>query len=84
MVINLILISKVSRASNGQDEQRIWRMRETRTQSTPFCPTTPHGQFRPCRVRPFQERYHNHRRRQNDAGTGNGSRWNVSKGYTWI
>ena len=34
----------------------------------------PHGQFRPCRVRLFQERHHNHSRRQNGAGTGSGSR----------
>ena len=34
----------------------------------------PHGQFRPCRVRLFQERHHDHRRRQNGAGTGSGSR----------
>ncbi len=34
----------------------------------------PHEQFLPCRVRLFQERYHGHRRRLNDAGTGSGSR----------
>ena len=34
----------------------------------------PHGQFRPCRVRLFQERHHHNRRRQNGAGTGSGSR----------
>src|SRR5699024_12767538 len=34
----------------------------------------PHGQFRPCRVRLFQERHYHHRRRQNGAGTGSGSR----------
>ena len=33
-----------------------------------------YGQFRPCRVRLFQERHYHHRRRQNGAGTGSGSR----------
>ena len=32
------------------------------------------GKVRPCRVRLFQERHHNHSRRQNGAGTGSGSR----------
>ena len=31
-------------------------------------------EFRPCRVRLFQERHYHHRRRQNGAGTGSGSR----------
>ncbi len=49
-------------------------------QHTPAAPPprlrdgNPHGQFRPCRVRLFQERYHDHRRRQNGAGAGSGSR----------
>ena len=50
-------------------------------QPTPAPPAAPDcvteirmGQFRPCRVRLFQERHYHHRRRQNGAGTGSGSR----------
>ena len=35
---------------------------------------TDNKQHDPCRVRLFQERYRDHRRRQNGAGTGSGSR----------
>ena len=51
------------------------KQHDTRTTRRPDCVTEiPHGQFRPCRVRLFQERHHNHSRRQNGAGTGSGSR----------
>ena len=59
------------------------KQHDTRTARRPDCVTeirmgnsvrNPHGQFRPCRVRLFQKRHYHHRRRQNGAGTGSGSR----------
>ena len=50
------------------------KQHDTRTPPPRLRDGNPHGQFRPCRVRLFQERHYHHRRRQNGAGTGSGSR----------
>ena len=50
------------------------KQHDTRTIRRPYCVTEIRMVIRPCRVRLFQERYHDHRRRQNGAGTGSGSR----------
>ena len=40
----------------------------------------PHGEYRSCRVRLFQERHHQHRRRQDGEGTGSEAAATQKKG----